>query len=841
MPDESDASSRPPDDPPPSSPHDPTVTGGAASPPPDLRIPGYTIKRIIAVGGMGAVYEARQESPRRTVALKVMRPGLASRSALRRFEYESQVLARLRHPGIAQIFEAGYYNEAPGDAGRAPYFVMEYIPRARSIVAYCEEQKLDRDARLQLFHAVCEAVHHGHQKGVIHRDLKPDNILVDAAGRPKIIDFGVARATDADLAVTTQQTDVGQLIGTLQYMSPEQVDADPHDIDVRSDIYALGVVLYQLLTGELPYDLAKAAIFEATRVIRSETPTRLSRIDPALRGDLETIVLKALEKDRTRRYQTALDLAQDLTHYQNNEPISARPASMTYQLRMFARRHRTAATAALTIFAVSVFAAIISSSMWAQAAAARNDARDQAQLAEAAREAEQTQRERAEAEREAAELARREAERRTAMARDFVLLVQNVINAANPVDTAGGALDVPKLLDEIAAQLESTPSIRDDPEFELVLRRTLGTTYRDYGRIAPAREHLTRALTLSRETGGSMATIAAAMNSLAIMHRQTGEPDRAIELFEEAIDLYRLLGDGPDRDRQPYAMALTNLATAYASVSRFDDANAAFEESIRLHRELYGDDQPPLAIVLSRAGSTLQLQERFDEAAALLEEAMTVMRRAYPEGHAHVATATIAYATLLSDLDDDERAAALYREAAALYEATVGHDHPFTGTAYRNLGLSEADLSHFDAADQALARAEAIFAAHAPDQTQVYETRMHRAVLLDRQGRYDDAVTSYERLLTELASAPKTSPQLRGRVRSRLAFAQHRAGSADPDVIEQMLLEGYDTLRDAVAPEHRIHRIEAAGRLWRFYHDLGRDDDAARWRDLAGIDDENAP
>ncbi|MHC4992341.1 MAG: protein kinase domain-containing protein, partial [Planctomycetota bacterium] len=209
--------------------------------------------------------------------------------------------------------------------------------------------------RLALFIRVCGAVHHGHQKGIIHRDLKPSNILVDSSGEPKVIDFGVARATDSDLAVTTLQTDVGQLIGTLQYMSPEQCAADPHDLDTRSDVYALGVVLYELLCDQLPYDVSRAALHEAARVIREEAPARPSTINRTLRGDLETVALKALEKDRTRRYQSAVELAGDLERYLKDEPIVARRPSVGYQVKLFARRHKAAfAAIAVTASALSL-------------------------------------------------------------------------------------------------------------------------------------------------------------------------------------------------------------------------------------------------------------------------------------------------------------------------------------------------------------------------------------------------------------------------------------------------------------------------------------------------------
>ncbi len=343
------------------------------------RLGHFRILRAIGEGGMGVVYEAEQEDPRRRVALKVIRPGMVTRSLLQRFRHEAQVLAQLKHPGIAQIYEAGTSDTG---AGGQPFFAMELVA-GRPLLEHAAT--LRPPGRLELVARVCDAHHHAHQKGVIHRDLKPANILVepgaDELGQPKILDFGVARATDADMQTVTMRTDVGQLVGTVPYMSPEQAAGDPADLDFRSDIYSLGIIAYELLAGRLPYPVQGKLIHEAVRVIREEEASRLSSVSRVFRGDVETIIAKALEKDKERRYQSAAELAADIRRHLRDEPIVARPASALYQWRKFARRNKGLVAAVGVIFAVLLISTVVSLRLLVLARAAREDAQTEADVA----------------------------------------------------------------------------------------------------------------------------------------------------------------------------------------------------------------------------------------------------------------------------------------------------------------------------------------------------------------------------------------------------------------------------------------------------------------------------
>jgi predicted Ser/Thr protein kinase/tetratricopeptide (TPR) repeat protein len=439
------------------------------------RLGSFTIVRTLGIGGMGVVYLAEQEYPRRTVALKLIRTGVASSQSLRRFEREAEVLGRLQHAGIAQIYEAGTLDTP---RGRQPYFAMEYVA-GRPLLDAARE--LPVRARLEILAQICDAIQHAHAKGVVHRDLKPGNILVDAEGRAKVLDFGVARVTGGDHAAT-MRTDMGQLIGTLAYMSPEQVAGDPTAVDPRSDVYALGVILYELLSGRLPHDTKKRSVPEVVRAIREDDPPSLSSLDHRYRGDVEIIVARALEKDPARRYPTAEDFAKDIRRYLADEPIVARSPSAMYQFGKFARRNRGLVAGLAAAALLLIVGTAVSTTLAIKASRERDRARD--------------------AESRAAEQRRRAIEE-AKTSREVTDLVRKMLAAADPSRGQGRGVTVEAMLDAEAQRLDSSSALDDRPLVKAALHDTIGQTYFSLGRWDDALKHSRAAYDLIAQKLGS--------------------------------------------------------------------------------------------------------------------------------------------------------------------------------------------------------------------------------------------------------------------------------------------------------------------------------------------------
>lgn len=674
---------------------------------------------------MGIVYLAQQDRPRRTVALKVIRPGVLSDRSMRRFELESQMLARLQHPGIAQIYEA---STADAGFGPQPFFAMEFV-RGEGLTAYAARHTLSVRDRIRLFIKVCDAVNHAHQKGVIHRDLKPGNILVDDAppapnGQPKILDFGIARATDADMQTATMRTEAGQIVGTLPYMSPEQISGDPQAIDTRSDVYALGVILYQLLAGHLPHRVEDKTIPEAVRIIGQEDVRPLGMVDRSLRGDLQTIAGKALEKDKGRRYQSASDLAADLSRFLNNEPILARPATRWYRIRKFTARNRALVGG---LAAAAVFLAAGAAATTWQAIEATHGRR----LAE-------------ERGREAAH-AQRVAEIQAKNAQAVNGFLVTMLSSANPELEADRDLSVRRVIDRASEELARKGA--ETPEVELRIRDTLIRTYRALGQSDRAELHARRNLELAKQVfGEGHWETFSAMNVLGLvlkdlrrldeaeplarasvegLERTTGhdDPDLAratgllgqiemergnlesakTHLVSAAADLARLRG----ASHADTIVALENVATLNERMGRLEEAEGVFRQTVAARKAAFGESSVMTAYSLNNLGNILQRRGKYEEAYEFCHGALVIREANLDPEHPSVLTSLNNTAVALMSLKRLGEAEPLMRRCVDGYAHRLGATHATTLSAMNNLAYILQDQGKLDEAEAVFRRAVA--------------------------------------------------------------------------------------------------------------------------------------
>lgn len=578
----------------------------------------YEVVGKIGEGGMGVVYEALQSTPRRRVALKLLRPGLMTAERLKRFEHEAQVLGWLNHPGIAQIYESGI---AETEAGRQPFLAMELV-RGERLDQWIERRALGLSQRLQLLARICDAVHHAHQKGVIHRDLKPANVLVDADGAPKILDFGVARITNADLEATTAQTVAGEILGTLAYMSPEQIRADPAAIDTRSDVYALGVLAYEAISGQRPYDVEAHALHEAARIIAEDEPTTLGLVDPGLRGDVEVLVSKAMSKEKERRYASAEEFASDIRRHLANEPILARRAGRLYRFRKFARRNRAVVAGLAAVFVVLVIGTAVSTTLFFRV---REESRANAELSEEY--LAQAQRNR-----QLSAEYRSEAD----AANQMVTFLEEIFSSVEPQDEALTARD---LVDRSVERVQQSLDI--DPAARGRLLSLLGRTYNRLGLYPEARPLLVEALELCEQAhGGESLEVAQVLERLAQSHRIEGDLRRSEELAARVLEIREALL-GPSA--YEVGEALNNLAISRLELGRAAEALELYERALSIYEDLArpvasattrmnyavalfsaGETERSLAMLEDLLAEDLELEQRMqvlDQAASLLKSA----------------------------------------------------------------------------------------------------------------------------------------------------------------------------------------------------------------------------
>jgi serine/threonine protein kinase/tetratricopeptide (TPR) repeat protein len=622
------------------------------------RIGPYVLRDRLGAGGMGEVWKAEQTEPvRRTVALKLIKAGMDSTQVLARFEAERQALALMDHPYIAKVHDAGVT-----DGGR-PYFVMEHVP-GLPITDYCDQRRLSTKERLELFEKVCEGVQHAHQKAVIHRDIKPTNILVaDVDGKPlpKIIDFGVAKATTQKLTERTMHTALGQVIGTPEYMSPEQADLTSEDVDTRTDVYSLGVVLYELLAGALPFEpeeLRKSGLEGILKTLREKDPPRPStkvstsgektteiaerrRTEPRrlvgqLRGDLDWIVMRALEKNRTRRYGAPRELAQDVRRHLDDQPVIAGPPSAVYRSRKFVKRHRVGVGFAATVSFAVILALVLITAQNARTAAARDDA----------------------------EAARDEAEAVTTA-------LEEMLSSVDPAKS-GPTVTVRAMLDRTATTLEER--FGEQPLIEARLRSTVGNAYHALGEYEAAEEHLQRATKIRRERlGPEDPQTLAAMINLGNLYVSWVHPDSLEPLAREVVETGRRVF-GPEDVQTLRGMYL--LGVSCGQQGRKEEAAELYRACLETSRRVLGEDHPQTLASRSALGILATNLGRYDEAVSYLRENLEIWKRTVGEEHPVTTLEMANLAIALGRAGSYEEAVTMYERAHEIRRRVLGDEHP---------------------------------------------------------------------------------------------------------------------------------------------------------------------
>ena len=777
---------------------------------PGDRIGRYQLLQSIGQGGMGTVWMAEQMEPvRRQVALKLIRPGFDSGQVLARFEAERQALALMDHPNIAKVLDAG------ATPGGAPYFVMELV-KGRSLTQFCNERRLSIRERLELFVPVCHAIQHAHQKGIIHRDLKPGNVLValyDGVPVPKVIDFGIAKATGPRLTERTLFTEFGAIIGTLEYMSPEQAELNQLDIDTRSDIYSLGVLLYELLTGTTPLSsdaLRKGAFDEILRRIREEEPpkpsTRLSQskqdiaaicaqrqLEPAqltrvVRGDLDWIVMKTLEKDRSRRYETANALAADILHHLKDEPVAARPPGQFYRFQKTVRRNKLAFAAGAAVMAALVIGLGVATSFYFREKAAAGNSRQIAAflhdllngVSPTVARGQNTTVLRKILDQAAGRIGK-DLATQPAVAAELLMTIGKVYFAigvyeqAEPMEREALAIQRKVLSNddpELAATLSNLAFVLNrrakQPEAEKLIREALSIQTKRYGhenagvadstgvladvlfaegKADEAEKMAGEALAIRRKVlGNENPDVATSLQNLGVIIRTRGRLDDAMKLFQEALELSRKLTGDEDLD---VARILVNVAITYRMKGKLDKAEPVHRQALAIRKRLLGDEHPDVALSLSELGMVLRLEGKLADAEQTHREALAMRRKLLGNDSLDVADSLNALAVALREEAKLEECESSQREALAIQKKTPGTQPSNIARSLNNLGvvlslegkLADAESFH----REALAMRQGILDKNHPEIT---DSLYRLAGVLRDEGRPAEAEPIYRDVLT---------------------------------------------------------------------------------------------